>query len=92
MTLVKRIVSLENEVDNMADTDGEILREIINFVRDEKGYSYYDLKRYAYENDKIEWISVLRNKNSRCFIAGYLRDKRCSDGVPYNNFFGLPRE
>ena len=90
--MVKRIVSLENEADNMANTDGEILREIIDFVRDKKGYSYYDLKRYAYENDKIEWISVLRNKNSRCFIAGYLRSKRRSNGVSYNNFFGLSRE
>ncbi len=70
----------------------DALNEIIRFVEPQKGYSYYDLKRYAYENNKEEWIAALRNKNTRACIALYLRSKRRKDKIPYKTFFGYTDE
>lgn len=77
---------------NMADSDIDIIDEIIDFVEPQKGYSYYDLERYAYENNKEDWLALLRNRRSRRTIALYLRSKRRTDGVPYKNFFGYTPE
>ena len=76
----------------MADSDIVIIYEIIYFVEPQKGYSYYDLERYAYENNKEDWLAVLKNRRSRRTIALYLRSKRRTDGVPYKNFFGYTPE
>ena len=76
----------------MANSDIDIIDEIIDFVEPLRGYSYYDLERYAFENNKEDWLSVLRRRNSRRMIALYLRSKRRKEGVPYKNFFGYTPE
>jgi hypothetical protein len=70
----------------------DAFNEIIRFVEPQKGYSYYDLKRYADENNKEEWIAALRNKNTRTTVALYLRSKRRKDKTPYKPFYGYTDE
>lgn len=65
----------------------EIAMEMVDFCEDQEGFSYYDLKAYAYNNDKQEWIDLLKSKKYRQFIAIYLRSKRKSDGIKYKNDF-----
>ena len=76
----------------MSDKNHDVLSEIISFVEPQKGYSYYDRKRYAYENHKEEWIAALRDKKTRTVIALYLRSKRRVDKTPYKTFFGYTDE
>ena len=75
----------------MMSKKSEVLEEMVNYVLPQKGISYYDLKNYAYENDKQDWIAVLNDRKSRHFLSVLLRSKRREDRVPYNNSFGETR-
>lgn len=63
----------------------EALLEIIDYVKDKPGTSYYDIKAYAYANELENWIAVTRDRNARTCLSEYLRSKRRRDDVPYNN-------
>ena len=63
----------------------EALSEIIDYVKDKPGTSYYDVKAYAYANELENWIAVLKDRNARTCLSEYLRSKRRKDDVPYNN-------
>lgn len=62
----------------------EALKEIIDFIS-RPGISYYDLKQYAYDNDKDDWIKCLKSKKRRGFISMFIRSRRRKDGVKYQN-------
>ena len=68
------------------------LSEMIAYVETQVGISYYELKNYAEDNAKHEWLAVMRSKKHRECLAYYLRSKRRADNVPYRTFFGLPKE
>lgn len=70
-------------IDNRKQIALEGSREIIKYASGTPGVSYYDIMAYAYENDLESWISALKDRNIRRFIALYLKDKRKHDGVPY---------
>lgn len=61
----------------------ETLREIINFCESNNVTSYYELKAYAFDHDKDDWISVLNNKKSRTLLRYYLQSAHRIDGKPY---------
>ncbi len=62
----------------------KVLSEIIEYA-DQPGVSYYDLKRYAYENEKEDWIECLNTKKYRQFISIFIKDRRKTDGVKYQS-------
>ncbi len=72
----------QNEMDDPKLT---ALREMTLFIGSHVGMSYNDLKAYAYENDKHDWLDALRVSNYRNMIAQCLREKRKIDDVPYSN-------
>lgn len=59
--------------------------EILEYVKDQKGISYYELEAYAYDNDKLDWIKALKDKNIRGVIAICIRDERRDNKIPYRN-------
>lgn len=61
----------------------ETFREIINFCESNNVTSYYELKAYAFDHDKDDWISVLNNKKSRTPLRYYLQSAHRIDGKPY---------
>ena len=66
-------------------TDTELLRiikEIEEYCDNEKNYSYYDMKAYAYTN-KPKWIKALNNRNCRTTIRYYLKSKKKDGGFKY---------
>ena len=68
----------EEEINNWS-------REIADYCLSQVGYSYYDLKKYVYDNDLYEWIICLRKKKVREFISTLLREKHKSEKVKYKN-------
>ena len=63
----------------------ETLREIMNFCESNNVTSYYELKAYAFDHDKDDWISVLNNKKSRTPLRYYLQSAHRIDGKPYKS-------
>ena len=59
------------------------LAEMVEYIEDKPGISYYDLKAYAYDNDKDNWIAALKDSTSRNNISTILKDKRREEGIPY---------
>ena len=64
--------------------EAKAIKEIIDYVEDKPGTSYYDIKELAYSTGNEAWIKALQGKSSRQCIALYLKDKRKTDRVPYN--------
>lgn len=44
------ILSIKNNID-----------PIIDYIKDHPGISYYELKAYAFDNDKHEWLNMMKN-------------------------------
>ena len=70
---------------NIPNENGRILSEMLSFIQSTPGISYYDLKAYAYDNDKEDWLRMLRSPKRRSFISLCIRDFRRDSGKPYNN-------
>ena len=68
----------------MSKEPHEIVKEMIDLANDTPGMSYYDLKAYAYDNDKDDWLDVLRKKTPRTMIAEYLKSRH-KKGTRYNH-------
>ena len=64
------------------DQDIQIIKEIMDYCKNENNWSYYDMKAYAFLN-KPKWIEALRKKNIRTIIALYLRSAKKESGTPY---------
>ena len=52
-----------------------ITRQILDYCGKQECFSYYDLKKYMFDNDLFEWIVVLRKPGIRRMVSVYLRDK-----------------
>ena len=60
-----------------------VSKEIFQWRDEHPGTSYYDMEEYAYNNDKEEWIKVLKSKNKRVVFSEYFRSKRRTENVQY---------
>lgn len=60
-----------------------IINEILDWRRENSGASYYDMKAYAYNNDRHEWLKLLDDKEARSVVALCFRDMRRSSGKRY---------
>lgn len=63
----------------------DVMKEIKNHISKQTHYSYYDLKKYIYDNDLYEWIICLRKPKYRQFVSTYLRDKHKSERGRYKS-------
>lgn len=71
----------------MDDKDeNRISFEILHFIEDQNGVSYYELLEYAYNHDMYEWVQYIKGKG-RYFVPAYLRSKHKSDKVKYRRDF-----
>ena len=68
------------------------VHEMTVFVLSQTGVSYYEIKKYAFENSKHDWLKALNNKNTRMHISELCKSKSRKDGVPYRTFYGEPKE
>lgn len=60
-----------------------VMKEIIDFCKDNNLDSYYELSTYAYKHECEEWIKLLKRKNTRMVIASYLESKHRKNGTKY---------
>ena len=58
-------------------------REIATHCLLQERYSYDDLKKYIYDNDKYNWIVYLRKDSNREFISILLRSKHKKEKERY---------
>lgn len=61
--------------------------KIIEYCMFQTGYSYYDLKKYIYDNDLYEWIICLKKREIRNLISTLLKDKLRKEKVGYKRDF-----
>ena len=61
--------------------------EILEYVEQNPGLSFYTLKAYAYRNDKHTWIEAMEYRLTRQTIALYIRDFRKSSKTKYSKPF-----
>ncbi len=67
------------------DTYADAIREIITFSEDNPALSYYDIKAYAFDHDKEDWLDAMRNSRTREIIALMVRETHRKAGIPYMN-------
>lgn len=53
----------------------ELLKDLIDYVEENKQFSYYELKAYA-RNEKQEWMPLFNNRKTRLVVSEYLRKTR----------------
>lgn len=61
----------------------QAMSEIIDYLKANKGTSYYDIKEIAYSEKKKDWISVLENRKQRHVVSICCRDLQRANQVPY---------
>ena len=68
---------------NELSNKGVTLAEMTDYV-DEHNLSYYELATIAYNEDREDWIRVLRSKNYRQCLVFYIRSRRREGLIKYN--------
>ena len=69
------------EEHNIYDT----INEMFQYAKDNPGTSYYDIKLKAYTEESKDWITCLRNKDSRKTLSILLKELRKSTKIKYKN-------
>lgn len=63
----------------------EAVREIITLSKNNPAWSYYDIEAYAFDHDKEDWLSAMKNPRTREIIALYVEENHSETGIPYMN-------
>ena len=71
--------------DNIDDPELRATAEIIEYIDQQGGISYYDVKAYALKNQKEDWLAAMRDPRLRKTIALCAREKRKLTGRRYKN-------
>lgn len=61
----------------------KILLEIMRFCKAYNMDSYYELKAYAYDHDKDDWLEIMNNRQSRTPLRHYLQSLHRMSKKPY---------
>ena len=67
----------------MDTNKNKILLEIMRFCKANNMDSYYELKAYAYDHDKDDWLEIMNNRRSRTPLRYYLKSLHKRNGKPY---------
>lgn len=67
----------------MDTNKNKILLEIMRFCKANNMDSYYELKAYAYDHDKDDWLEIMNNRRSRTPLRHYLRSMHKNNRKPY---------
>ena len=73
----------KHRVENISNA--EAIKEITTFSEENPAWSYYDIKAYAIDHNKEDWLQALRDSHSRGIIALYVRENHRRSGIPYIN-------
>lgn len=67
----------------MDTNKNKILLEIMRFCKANNMDSYYELKAYAYDHDKDDWLEIMHNRRSRTPLRHYLQSLHRMSEKPY---------
>lgn len=67
----------------MDTNKNKILLEIMRFCKAYNMDSYYELKAYAYDHDKDDWLEIMNNRRSRTPLRHYLQSLHRMSKKPY---------
>lgn len=67
----------------MDTNKNKILLEIMRFCKANNMDSYYELKAYAYDHDKDDWLEIMNNRRSRIPLRHYLQSLHRMSKKPY---------
>ena len=67
----------------MDTNKNKILLEIMRFCKANNMDSYYELKAYAYDHDKDDWLEIMNNRRSRTPLRHYLQSLHRMSKKPY---------
>lgn len=61
----------------------DLLGEIMDFAEENKIISYYELKTYAYQNDKHDWLECLHDRDCQASASLFLTSYKAKIKAKY---------
>ena len=59
--------------------------DLAKYIEEADNISYYDLLKYAYDNDMDKWLEELKYSQTKAFVSDYLKTQRHMSGNFYYN-------
>lgn len=77
------IIHMEKNLGSVAQKTDKLI-SILNFINEHPGVSYYELKAYAFREDKHEWIELMKERELAKILSDECKAKKKECHINYN--------